>query len=495
MIKHDVGHRLARGEDAGLDVTLLRADIDGSAIVPGDPGYDEARRAWNADIDRRPAVIVRCATVGDVVTALATAHRFALEIAVRGGAHSFPGHSVCDDGMVVDLSCLNAVTVDPETRTARVQGGALLSQLDAATQTHGLAVPAGLVSHTGVGGLTLGGGMGWLTRQAGLSIDNLISAEVVLADGRVLAASAEENADLFWAIRGGGGNFGVVTEFEFRLHAVGPIVDFGLFFWGQETGVAALRLMRDVIKNLPRSLNAIVVAGLTAAPAPFVPVEHQGTVGYALMLTDFGNSGEHRRLVEQIRRELPPLFDLVSPMTYLALQSLLDEPNAWGSHGYDKGTYLSELSDDVIEILTEFSPQKNSPLSLLIFYRLDQAYSDVGDDDTAYSGGRSPRYFATLVALCPTAEMVDAERAWVRAVYDALQLHAITTGTYVNVLVEADGQRIRESYGTKYARLSTIKAKYDPDNVFRRNANILPAASAERRPDHKTPAPGLDEPR
>ena len=270
-------------------IALLRGSVDGSVITAMDPGYDEARRTWNADIDRRPAIIVRCASAGDVVTALRTARELGLQIAVRGGAHSFPGHSACDEGLVIDLSLLNGVVVDTEGKTARVQGGALLRDLDAATQSDGLAVPAGLVGHTGVGGLTLGGGMGWLSRQAGLSIDNLLSAEVVVADGRILRASPDENADLFWAIRGGGGNFGVVTEFEFRLHEVGPIVQFGLFFWGQEDGQAALRLMRDVIRELPRSLNGVVVAALTAAPAPFVPVEHHGKLGYALLLTDFGD--------------------------------------------------------------------------------------------------------------------------------------------------------------------------------------------------------------
>jgi FAD binding domain/Berberine and berberine like len=457
----------------------LRANIGGSVITSEDPGYDEARRTWNADIDRRPAVIVRCASAEDVVTALGTARETGLEVAVRGGAHSAPGHSVCDDGLVIDLSPLNGVVVDVDAKTARVQGGALLANLDAATQAHGLAVPAGIVSHTGVGGLTLGGGQGWLNRQAGLSIDNLISAEVVLADGRKVRASPDENSDLFWAIRGGGGNFGVVTEFEFRLHEVGPMVQFGLFFWGSEEAKAALRLMREVISDLPRSLNAIVVAAFTAPPAPFVPVEHQNKLGYALMLTDFGHTGEHQRLVDRIRRELPPLFDSVTPMPYVALQSMLDEPNAWGIYAYEKGAYIEELTDDVIEVLTEHGPRRNSPLSALIFYRLDEAYSDVADDDTAYSGGRSPRYFGTFVGVCPTPQLLVLERQWVQSVFDALLPHMITTGTYINVLVEADDRRVRESYGPKYDRLSLIKRKYDPENVFRRNANIKPADVAD----------------
>ena len=271
---------------------------------------------------------------------------------------------------------------------------------------------------------------------------------------------------------------------------------FGLFFWGPEEAKSALRLMREVISDLPRSLNAIVVAALTAPPAPFVPVEHQNKLGYALMLTDFGHTGEHQRLVDHIRRELPPLFDFVTPMTYVALQSMLDEPNAWGVYAYEKGAYIEELTDEVIEVLTEHGPRRNSPLSALIFYRLDEAYSDVGDDDTAYSGGRSPRYFGTFVAVCPTPQLLVSEREWVQSVFDALRPHMITTGTYINVLVEADDRRVRESYGPKYDQLSLIKRKYDPENVFRHNANIKPADVADSlRPDEvvaRTPAGTCD---
>jgi FAD/FMN-containing dehydrogenase len=456
-------------------IELLLANTGGLVVTPEDPAYDESRKVWNADIDRRPAMIVKCSSAQDVAAAVSAAREAGLEITVRGGAHSFPGHSVCDDGLLIDLSAMNEVIVDPEARRVRVQGGALLADLDAATQAHGLAVPAGLISHTGVGGLTLGGGMGWLSRQAGLTIDNLVAAEVVVADGRVLVASEEENPDLFWAIRGGGGNFGVVTEFEFRLHEVGPIVDFGLFFWGPDQSAAALRLMRDVIGGLPRSMNGIAVAALTAAPAPFVPPEHHGKTGVAFLLTDFGDSGRHEELVDHIRKTEPPLFDFVTPMPYVALQQMLDEPNAWDFFGYDKGAYFEDLTDEVIDVLARRGIEKNSPLSLLIFYRLAEAYSEVSDDDTAYSGGRSPRYFGTFVGLCPVPELLDAERAWVRSVFDELRPHMIGTGTYVNVLVEADEDRIRESYGPKYDRLRVIKRKYDPENVFRHNANIRPA--------------------
>ena len=453
-------------------VETLRAAMVGPVLAPGDADYDEARKIWNAAIDRRPAMIARCASTADVAAAVRFAQEAGLEIAVRGGAHSMPGHSVCDGGLMIDLSRLNRVVVDPEARRARAQGGALISDLDAATQAHGLAVPMGAISHTGVGGLTLGGGMGWLTRQCGLSVDNLVSAEVVVADGRILRAAEDENADLLWAIRGGGGNFGVVTDFEFRLHEVGPMVQFGLLFWAEHQGQEALRVMRDVIADLPRSLNVMVAAALTAPPAPFVPVEHHNALGYALLLTGFGDPAEHQSIVDRVRAALPPLFDVVTPMPYVALQQLLDEANAWGSHGYDKGAYLQDLTDEVIDVLTQHAPRKSSPLSALLFYRLDSAYCEVGEDDTAFGGGRTPRYMGFFIGLCPTPEMLPAEREWVRALWEALRPHMMGVGTYVNALEDQDEHRIQETYGPKYRRLAAVKAQYDPGNVFHRNVNI-----------------------
>ena len=459
-------------QTVGGDIEALRAAMNGPVIVPADPGYDDARKVWNADIDRRPAVIAQCASAADVAAAVGFAQEQGLEVAVRGGAHSMPGHAVCDDGLMIDLSLLNQVTVDPDAKRARVQGGALISDLDAATQTHGLAVPMGAIGHTGVGGLTVGGGMGWLTRQAGLSIDNLVSTEVVVADGRVLRAAEDENADLFWAIRGGGGNFGVVTEFEFKLHEVGPMIQFGLFFWDQAQGTDALRVMRDVVADLPRSMNAIPAAALNAPPAPFVPAEHHHKPGYALLLVGFGDPGEHQGVADQIREQLPPLFDFVTPMPYTALQQMLDEPNAWGFYGYDKGAYLEDLTDEVIEVIAEHAPRKTSPLSVLLFYRLDQAYCEVGEDDTAFGGGRTPRYMGFFIGLCPAAEMLSAEREWVRSLWDALRAHMMGVGTYVNALEGQDEHRVQVTYGPKYDRLAAIKGKYDPGNVFHRNVNI-----------------------
>src|SRR5829696_8984724 len=298
----------------------LRAAMTGRVLEPTDDRYDTARAVWNAGIDRRPAVIAQCASAADVAAAVRFGTEQGLEIAVRGGAHSTAGAGVAEDGLVIDLSRLNDVTVDPLVARVRVGGGALLRDMDAATQAHGLAVPSGLVGHTGVGGLALGGGMGWLSRKCGLTVDNLLAAEIVTADGQIRRATAAENPDLFWAIRGGGGNFGVVTSFEFRAHGVGPIVQFGLFFWSADQGPEALQEMRDIISDLPRDVN-VVVACLNAPPAPFVPEEHHLTPGYALLVTGFGSAEEHAAVAAALRARLAPLFEFVTPMPYVDLQS------------------------------------------------------------------------------------------------------------------------------------------------------------------------------
>jgi FAD/FMN-containing dehydrogenase len=453
----------------------LRQAIGGHVIAPEDADYDQARRVWNAAIDRRPALIARCESAADVAAAVSFAVANQLEVTVRGGAHSVGGASVADDALMIDLSALNGVTVDPQAKRARVGGGALLADLDAATQQHGLAVPAGLVSHTGVGGLTLGGGMGWLSRRAGLSIDNLVSAQIVTADGQLRCASADEHADLFWAIRGGGGNFGIVTEFEFGLHEVGPMIQLGLPFWGLDQGRDVLRLAREVIASLPPDVN-VVIAGMNAPPAPFVPPDYHHQPGYALVVVGLGAPEVHEAVLAQIREALPPLWEFVTPMPYTALQQMMDEPNAWGFQSYDKGAYVEDLSDDVIDVVVDQLPGKASPLSVLLFYRLDGAYSAIADDETAFSGGRSPRYAVFIIAICPTPALLDADRAWVRSTWAALLPHTAETGVYVNALDTSEEDRVKAAYGSaKYDRLAAIKARYDPANVFHHNANIKPS--------------------
>jgi FAD binding domain/Berberine and berberine like len=461
-------------QTVGDALDALREAMSGPVLVPGDADYDEARTIWNAAIDRRPVVIARCSNSADVCAAVSFGVENGLEIAVRSGAHGVSGKAVVDDGLMIDLSRMNSVVVDPDTRRARVGGGALLAEVIAATQEHGLSTPVGLIGHTGVGGLTLGGGMGWLTRKHGLSIDNLVSAEVVTADGQIRRASQAENADLFWAIRGGGGNFGVVTEFEFALHPVGPIVQVALLFWELDQGGDVLRLARELGGSLPDEIN-VVIAGLNAPPAPFVPPEHHLKQGYAIIVVGFGAPEEHEDVVKQIREALPPLWDFVTPMPYLQLNQMLDEDNRWGQYDYEKGGQIAEITDEVIEAVTQHFPHKQSPGSVVLFYRVDGAYSSVGDDETAFGGDRSPGWYVFNVALCPTAEMLLAEREWVRGLYSAMAPHMVTR-TYVNV-VDEDNSDVAAAYGPeKYKRLAHIKGVYDPNNVFRRNANIKPAA-------------------
>jgi len=458
----------------GGPIDELRTAMAGVVFTPDDPDYDQARLLWNADADRRPAVVARCSSASDVVAALRYAQAEGLEIAVRCGAHSASGQSGVDDGLVVDLSGMREVTVDPERKRARAGGGALISDLDAATQAHGLAVPTGLVGHTGIGGLTLGGGMGWLSRQAGMACDNLESVEIVVADGRILRASADENTDLFWAVRGGGGNFGVVTEFEYRLHEVGPMIQFGFLFWEADRGREALRAIREAVATLPRSCN-VLVAGMSAPPAPFVPVEHHLKPGFALLLCGFGNPDEHGQAVARLSSALPPLVEAVTPMPYTALGQAFDEANAWGQYAYETSTRYAELTDDVVDVMVAQLGGRTSPATAMLSYRLDQAYSEADPDATAFGGTRDPQYITFMLVIAPDAETMGADRTWARGVRDALAPFALNAGTYVNGMAEPDEYRVRAAYGAKYDRLARIKAEYDPGNVFHRNINIKPA--------------------
>ncbi len=452
----------------------LRTVLAGKVITPEDADYDTARIQWNNDIDRRPVAIARCVSPTDVAAVLSFAREQELEISVRGGGHAFAGSGVCDGGLMIDLSAMRRVSVNAGTRLAQVDGGATVAELDAAAQVHGLAVPTGVISHTGIGGLTLGGGIGWLTHKAGLTIDNLVSADVVLADGRFVHTSRDEFADLFWAVRGGGGNFGVVTTFEFQLHPVGPEVQLGLFFWEMDRGDQVLALVRDVVPNLPADAGAQIAIGLNAPPAPFVPSQHHFTPGYLLIVVGFSSAAEHARIVAPIRAALPPLFELVTPIPYLALQRTLDETAPWGLLGYQESIYLDELTDDVISVIVDQIPAKRSPMSFCLVFRLDGAYSEVGEDETAFGGRRAPRYLVNIAGIAATPEILRSERAWVRSVWRALRPFARDSGGCVNSMTDNDDDRVRAAYGPKYQRLARIKAKYDPDNVFHLNANIKP---------------------
>jgi FAD/FMN-containing dehydrogenase len=458
----------------GYDIDSFRAAFHGTVLTEHDEGYDSARSLWNGAIDKRPSVIARCTTTDQVATAISFARANDLEISIRGGGHNFAGFASSDRGLMIDLSGMREVRVDAQARRAVCGGGATWADIDAATQEHGLAVTGGFVSHTGIAGLTLGGGMGWLTRSIGLSCDNLVGAELVTADGRVVRADADHNPELFWALRGGGGNFGVVTSFEFALHPVGPMATVGLFFWPADRGREALSFCREYVRTVPENCG-ILIAGMSAPPAPFVPEEHHFAIGYALLVVGFGSTEEHAAVVAPVR-ETAPLFEMVSPIPYAALQQLFDAGNPWGTLAYEKALHLEELTDEAIGVITEHFPRRHSPLSFMPVFVLDGAYSRVADDATAYSGLRSTRYCVNIAAVCPAPELYELDRPWVRSFWEALRPHAVGTGSYVNFMSEYEEDRVRAAYGeAKYQRLARVKAQWDPENLFHLNANVKPA--------------------
>ena len=457
-------------------VAEFRADFGGQALAPGDADYDRLRAIWNGAIDRKPALIACCTTAQQVADAIGFARRNGLEIAIRGGGHSHAGNSVCDGGLMIHLGAMNGVVVDPVARRVVCGGGATWADVDAATQQHGLATPGGFISHTGIAGLTLGGGIGWLTKIAGLSCDNLVAAEIVTADSRIVRASKDENPELFWALRGGGGNFGVVTSFEFALHPAGPLVNLGLFFFGLENGAEALRFARDFVETLPTEATAFLAIGLSAPPEPFVPEQYRFLSGHALLVVGFGSAAAHAALVAPIRKAVTPLFELVTPIPYVALQQMFNASAVWGTLGYEKALYLDQLSDAAIAVIGEHVPKKSSPLSFCPTFTMSGAFRSFGDADTAFGGSRSVRYVFNIEGATLDRAKYEAERTWVRNFWDAMQPHATGSGGYINFLAEADENRVRASYGEdKYRRLARVKAEYDPTNLFHLNANIRPA--------------------
>ena len=464
--------------DMGQGLDSLRAAMSdtGAVCTPGDVGYEEAVRIWNAAITRRPSIVVRCASDGDVAAALAFAQREALEISVRGGGHNYAGFALTDGGLMIDLTPMKTVTVDPAARRAKCGGGTTWGELDAATQAHGLAVTGGFISKTGVAGLTLGGGIGWLVRAAGLSCDNVVGARVVVADGRVLHASASENSDLFWAIRGGGGNFGVVTDFEFALHVVGPIVQLGLFLFRPDQGGDLFRFARDFVRDLPHDCG-VFLAGLSAPPAPFVPPDLHFTPVFGLLVVGLGDEASHAELIAPIQQALEPLVELVTPIPYVGLQQMFDESAPWGMHSYEKAVYLDDLTDGAIDVILEHQAKKMSPLSFVPIFVMGGGYRTADPDGSAFGGGRGIGYVVNISGTTPSPEDFPAEREWVRNYWSALVEHAVGVGSYVNFMTEIDADRVRNAYGEKYARLQQLKSAYDPNNVFHLNANIEAAAS------------------
>jgi FAD/FMN-containing dehydrogenase len=447
----------------------------GERIGPAHPEYDAARRIWNGAADRRPALILRPRDAEDAARAIRAARRGGLPLAVRGGGHSMAGHSTCDDGLVIDLSSMRDVRVDPGARRAVAGGGALLGDLDRATQAHGAVVPAGHVSHTGVAGLTLGGGIGWLARALGLTIDSLVGAEVVTADGEVVRAAADEHPDLFWGLRGGGGNFGVVTRFEFAVHPLeGPLVA-GMMLHPIERAGEVLRATRDLMASAPDEMTVYEVL-ITVPPEPPFPPALRGRPALAVGMAYHGPVEEGLEEAALFRAIAPPALDLVGPMPYLALQTMLDAGVPHGRHHRGRSEFLRELDDDAIDVLLEHFSRVTSPFAQVITARMGGAIARVPDDATAYGHRRAERllWIANLWEGGDPAPHV----AWVRELSDAVAPHR-SGAVYVNALDDERPERVRAAYTPEaWRRLVALKDRWDPENVFRLNQNVPPSRSA-----------------
>jgi hypothetical protein len=446
-------------------VDSLRAGVRGPLLRSGDDGFQAARHVWNGMIDRSPALIARCAGAADVIRAIAFAREHGLPVAVRGGGHSAAGSGVCDDGLVIDLSGMKGIRVDPARRTVRAEAGLSWGEFDRETQAFGLATTGGVVSTTGIAGLTLGGGIGWLMREHGLTCDNLLSADVVTADGQLLTASADENPDLFWALRGGGGNFGVVTSFEYRLHPVGPLVLGGLLIWPRPMARDVLRLYRDFTRQAPE--NASAYAALAHAP--------DGAPVVAVIPFYNGSIADGEKLLQPLRDFGPPVADFVQPMPYAAFQTFLDAMNPPGNRVYWKSAVLKDLTDDVFETVIEHAATVPSPLSPAILEFYGGAANRVGAEATAYPH-RDALYAVNAISMWTDPGQDEANVRWARGLWEAMRPFS-PGSVYVNFLGVDDGDdRVRAAYGPNYARLAALKARYDPTNLFRFNQNIRPIA-------------------
>ena len=441
----------------------FKAGLRGQLLSPGDEGYDGARKLWNGMFDRRPAFIARCAGAADVIRAVSFARDNRFAVAVRGGGHSFPGHSVCDGGLVIDLSAMKAIRVDPRTRIARAQAGVKWIEFDHETQAFGLATTGGTDGDTGIAGLTPGGGHGWLSGKYGLTVDNLVSADVVTADGRLLTASATENQDLFWGLRGGSGNFGVVTSFEYQLHAVGPTILGGMVAYPLGRAKEVLNFYRQFAKAAPDDVTTY---------AAFVTPPGGETVA-ALFCCYCGPPDKGEEVIRPLRSLGSPVQDLLGPMSYVAQQRLFDGAFPAGSYYYAKAGSLADLTDEAIEVFAEYVATKPSPLSGVLVQTVCGAASRVESDATAFPHRRLP-YAPVIVSQWLDAATSEKNVGWARDFWKALGPLA-GGGVYVNDLSHDDADRVRTAYGANYDRLAALKKAYDPDNHFRLNPNITPA--------------------
>jgi FAD/FMN-containing dehydrogenase len=460
-----------------VDTTALRTSFRGALLHPGEEGYEEARRVWNGAIDRHPALIARCAGADDVVEAMRFARERELPVTVRGGGHAVAGHAVCDGGLMIDLSLMKAVEVDPEARTARAAGGLLWRELDAATQQHGLATTGGIISHTGIGGLTLGGGFGHLMRRHGLTVDNLLAVELVTADGERLRVDAASEPELFWGLRGGGGNFGVATAFEYRLHPVGPLVLGGPMFWGLDDAPAVLRVLRELAPAAPDELG-ISISIMPAPPMPFLAPEQFGKPVIGLVLAWMGDFAAGERAIAPLREVGRPLADVVRPVPYLALQSMLDGGAPHGRHYYWKAHRLPALSDATIDVFCERASAFTSPFAQINGWAVGGAVSRVDPGATAVGERETGFELSFAVGWPPSDPDGERHRAWSRAGSEALR--GESAGIYANFISDEGSAGVEAAYGARLARLTAVKDRYDPDNVFRHNANIPPSGEVSR---------------
>jgi FAD/FMN-containing dehydrogenase len=460
--------------------SVARAALDelpglaGRIVGPEDAEYESARRVYNAMIDRRPALIARCASARDVADVIGFARNHDLLLAVRGGGHNGAGLGTCDGGVVIDLSPLKGVEVDPGKRTVRVSGGSTWGEVDAATGEHGLATPSGIISTTGVGGLTLGGGLGHLTRRCGLAIDNLLEAEVVLASGKSVRASADEHPDLYWAIRGGGGNFGVVTSFLFRLHEVGTVVA-GPTFWRVEDGAEVLSVYREFLPGAPRELNGFF-AFHTVPPAPPFPEEIHLRKVCGVVWCYVGPEEPAAKAMAPLLQSLPePLMHGVAPMPHATLQGAFDGLYPPGDQWYWRADFVNEIPDEAVRIHARYGAEMPTMKSTMHMYPIDGAAHDVGATETAWAY-RDANWGSVFAGVDPDPTNVDAIRDWSVDYFE--ELHPFSAGgAYVNMMMDEGEERVRASYRDNYDRLAEIKAIYDPDNVFRVNQNIRPRTS------------------
>ena len=443
----------------------------GTLIGPEDAAYDEARNVYNGMIDRRPGVIAQVADADDVASAVRFAAAHELLLAVRGGGHNGAGLGTCDGGVVIDLSGLKGVEVDADARTAAVGGGSTWGEVDAATGEHGLATPSGIISTTGVGGLTLGGGLGHLTRKCGLAIDNLIGADVVLANGEQVRASADENPDLFWALRGGGGNFGVVTRFEFRLHEVGTVIA-GPTFWSVEDGAEVLSAYREFLPAAPRELNGFFLYGSVPPGDPFPEELHLRKVS-GVVWCYVGGEEEAAKAMAPLLESLPePLLHGVQPMPHAALQGAFDGVYPRGDQWYWRADFVNEIPDEAVEAHAKHGPEMPTWKSTMHMYPIDGAAHDVDPADTAWSY-RDATWGSVFAGVDPDPANVDAIRRWTIDYQEALHPYS-AGGAYVNMMMNEGRERVRASYRDNYDRLAQVKGEYDPDNLFRVNQNIEP---------------------